>query len=158
MGVITETLSINDNILSVVKTLGGGLNAALLLAETCAVESSYGNNVFGDVGIMQFTTIGFTDTQQRTTAANKRLVLQTYGIDIDTVRLMDLQLSPLKSIIFARLFYLLKPGSIPSAIEGRAAYWKKYYNSSLGAGTVEHYIRAANYYQNKIDEIKKAYK
>jgi hypothetical protein len=159
MGVVTESTSINDNIIDVVNILGGGLNAALLLAETCATESSYGNNIIGgDVGIMQFTTVGFTDTQQRTSAARKQLIKSKWDIDIDNIKLDDLRFSPLKSIIFARLFYLLRSGTIPNSIEGRAAYWKKYYNSSLGAGTVQHYIRAANEYKNQIEKIKGAFK
>ncbi|MDR3178400.1 MAG: hypothetical protein LBT96_05400 [Campylobacteraceae bacterium] len=144
MGVITEIISIDDNIIDVVKTLGGGLNAALLLAETCSVESNYGGNVVGgDVGIMQFTTIGFEDTKQRTNQARKQLIKQKYNIDIDSVKLTDLQFSPLKSIIFARLFYLLRQGAIPSSVSGRAQYWKQYYNTSLGAGTEEQYIKKA---------------
>jgi hypothetical protein len=143
MGVITENSSIDNNIVDVVKTLGGGLNAALLLAETCSVESDYGNNIFGDVGIMQFTTVGFNDTKARTSYENKNKIFARYRINIDTVILQDLQFSPLKSIIFARLFYLLRSGTIPATIQGRAAYWKKYYNSSLGAGTEEQYIKKA---------------
>lgn len=157
MGVITEN-SINDDIVKVVKTLGGGINAALLLAETCAVESSYGNNYLnGDVGIMQFTTVGFNDTKSRTSFYNKQLILSRFSIDIDSVNLSDLQFSPLKSIIFARLFYLLISGTIPATTEARAAYWKKYYNSSLGAGTEAGYIKAANAYKEQIDKLKKEF-
>ncbi|MDR2457518.1 MAG: hypothetical protein LBD41_03455, partial [Clostridiales Family XIII bacterium] len=66
-----------------------------------------------------------------------------------------LQFSPLKSVIFARLYYLTMPGAIPSSIQARAEYWKKYYNSVLGAGTITHYITAAR--KNPRPNILKAF-
>jgi hypothetical protein len=142
-GVITEN-ELDNIIIDVVKTLGGGLNAALLLAETANVESGYGKSFLeGDIGIMQFTTIGFKQVKLNTTSERKQLVKQAWNIDIDSLKLTDLQFSPLKSVIFARLYYLTMPGAIPSNILGRAAYWKKYYNSVLGSGTEEQYVKAA---------------
>ena len=42
-----------------------------------------------------------------------------------------------------RVHYLRAPEPLPEAgdLEGQAAYWKKWYNTAQGAGTVEHYIR-----------------
>lgn len=42
-----------------------------------------------------------------------------------------------------RIHYYRVSAPLPEAgdLEGQAAYWKKYYNTELGAGTVEHYIR-----------------
>jgi hypothetical protein len=45
------------------------------------------------------------------------------------------------AIAMCRVFYLRKPGALPSSIEGMAAYWKKHYNTYLGAGTEEEFIR-----------------
>lgn len=44
----------------------------------------------------------------------------------------------------ARVFYLSKPGAIPKAadVRGLAAYWKIYFNTHLGAGTVEKAVQA----------------
>lgn len=42
-----------------------------------------------------------------------------------------------------RIHYWRKPGAIPSTIEGQGQYWKTHYNTHLGAGTVEKYVRAA---------------
>lgn len=46
----------------------------------------------------------------------------------------------------ARIHYLRAPEALPAAgdLEGQAAYWKKYYNTELGAGTVDEYIRNWN--------------
>ena len=46
------------------------------------------------------------------------------------------------AIAFCRLYYRRKPGAIPATMPGRAAYWKKYYNTAGGAGSVDHYVAA----------------
>ena len=43
---------------------------------------------------------------------------------------------------FCRINYRRKPGSIPVSMPGRAAYWKKFWNTSKGKGTVDHYVAA----------------
>ena len=45
------------------------------------------------------------------------------------------------AILSARLNYLSKPDSIPESLQGQAAYWKKYWNTYLGKGTIEQYVR-----------------
>tara|TARA_Y100001938_G_scaffold19324_1_gene24048 strand:+ start:700 stop:1149 length:450 start_codon:yes stop_codon:yes gene_type:complete len=45
-------------------------------------------------------------------------------------------------VFFARICYRRKPGSIPETMEDRASYWKKHYNTPLGKGTPEHYLKA----------------
>lgn len=47
------------------------------------------------------------------------------------------------AILLARLRYLAVPGRLPEAgdIQGLAAYWKKYYNTDLGRGTREMFIK-----------------
>lgn len=44
------------------------------------------------------------------------------------------------SIFMCRIFYLRFAEKIPDTLEGQAKYWKKYYNTSKGKGTVEQYI------------------
>ena len=44
------------------------------------------------------------------------------------------------AIIHCRLKYWRVPKRMPSSLEGRASYWKTYYNSAGGAGTREKYI------------------
>ncbi len=45
------------------------------------------------------------------------------------------------AIIMARVHYLRVKESLPTEISGYAKYWKKYYNTYLGAGTEEEFIR-----------------
>lgn len=42
----------------------------------------------------------------------------------------------------ARVHYLRVSDPIPDTINGQAAYWKEFYNTSAGAGTVEKYMEA----------------
>lgn len=139
--------ALNEKVDAVVAALGGGEPARLLLLETAAAETDLGNAIdtswFVGVGLMQFDKIGFEDVQDRTSERNKSEVMQHFGIDVDRATLFDLRWSPLASVVFARLKYKLIPDPIPETLEGRAAYWKRYYNSTAGRGTVDHYIKAA---------------
>ena len=44
------------------------------------------------------------------------------------------------AIIHCRLKYWRVPKRMPDSLEGRASYWKKYYNTDQGKGTEEKYI------------------
>ena len=46
------------------------------------------------------------------------------------------------AIAMCRIYYWRHPGSIPDTMVGRAEYWKRSYNTELGAGTPEHYLEA----------------
>lgn len=50
------------------------------------------------------------------------------------------------SVVMCRAFFLRISESIPSTVEKRAEYWKKYYNTVYGKGTVEDYIRKVEKY------------
>lgn len=41
-----------------------------------------------------------------------------------------------------RIHYLRVPASIPTGLRPQAAYWKKYYNTELGAGTIDEYMKS----------------
>lgn len=49
-------------------------------------------------------------------------------------------------IACCRMRYLVVPAPIPHDLEGQARYWKQYYNTYLGRGTVEEYIANYNKY------------
>ena len=49
-------------------------------------------------------------------------------------------------IVFCRLKYWRVPKKMPSSVEGKANYWKKYYNTELGAGDPEHFVEVYNKY------------
>jgi len=43
---------------------------------------------------------------------------------------------------FCRIHYRRMPGAIPNNMPERATYWKKFYNTYKGKGTVDHYVGA----------------
>lgn len=49
----------------------------------------------------------------------------------------------------ARVKYWMVPEPIPSLddIEAQGEYWKKYYNTELGKGSVGHFVRMARFHQ-----------
>lgn len=121
---------------------------AMLVLETAAHETDLGR--FADhglysagVGLCQFDPIGFADVVQRTPLALKRRVRDTFGVDLGQLQHRDLAFSPLLSLLFCRLFYRLKPGRIPDTLDGRAAYWKRWYNTAEGKGTEAEFIADA---------------
>jgi len=44
------------------------------------------------------------------------------------------------AVTFARLHYLRVAEAVPDDLRGQAGYWKRYYNTRLGKGTVEGYM------------------
>lgn len=143
---LTDFKELENHILHVVACFGGGSNAISLLFGTCAAETNLGKtrdiHSESGFGLCQFDKIAVEDVIARTRQHNKDIVEEHFGIDIDSVTPGMLDCSPLLSLIFCRLFYMLIPEPIPGDIEGRAAYWKKHYNKT-GKGSIEHYLDSA---------------
>lgn len=145
---------LRDIVIAVCNVLGHGApaNCAVdLMLETAAQETHCGQiadptpNGAGR-GLFQIDPIAFNDICQRARPNDVNLISQNFGINIRTVRHDALDHSPLLSAIFCRLFYKLLPAPIPATLVERAAYWKKYYNTELGAGTVGQYVNNASLY------------
>lgn len=124
--------------------------AKLLIAETIAVESRNGNArdyspIYGE-GLTQFDRPTFEDIKSRFLAARHKDLynkIKTYLFtDIAKIMYEDLSKDPMASIVFARLLYLSKPDPMPRSFEGRWLYYKKHFNSELGATEREDYIDA----------------
>jgi len=96
-------------------------------------------------GIWQVDFIGFRDTKDTSAhpglVTKFRAIQQKFGIDWPSVQWEDLR-KPLYSGLASRLFLSNIVESIPFAsdIAGQASYWKRYYNTNLGAGTQETFI------------------
>ena len=67
-----------------------------------------------------------------------------FGFNLADIQYREIELNPLLAMIWCRLRYLTLIQPIPSTTEERAAMWKKYYNTSAGAGTVGGYITKCN--------------
>ena len=145
-GLVGGKLRIRDLAWSVCDCLGNGANESAidLLIETCGAETNFGRykdrSIYAGLGIMQFDKIPFNDVKARTRDKHKATILEYYDIDVNLVEWDHIRYNPLLSILFARLKYKLVPEEIPTTLDGRAYYWKKYYNTLDGKGTIEHYI------------------
>ena len=119
--------------------------AVVMLLETAAQETHLGR--YRDPtadgagrGLCQCDLVAFVDVIRRARPADVLAVKTAFGINLAQVEHDDLDFSPLLAMIVCRLFYKLNPEPFPLDLAGRAAYWKKYYNTYLGKGTVTEYI------------------
>lgn len=124
-------------------------NAVALLVETAAAET-----LLGDLRdpTMYAAGTGLTQVDKGTFDWLKGLYANTptaeaikkrFNIDISRTQYQELETSPVLAMIFCRLRYLRAQGAIPDTLAGRAEYWKKWYNTSAGKGTVADYIKKA---------------
>lgn len=120
----------------------------LLLLETACAETQLGafpdKYAFNGYGLLQADEIGVVDVIARTKVQHKQTIKREFGIDLNTVIPPDLEKNPLLAFIVARLHYMLRPEPIPRDMAGRALYWKRFYNTEAGKGTVEHYLKSAH--------------
>ena len=142
---------LRDAAYEVADCIGHGANrmAAPMVIETCAAETQCGeyrdptpNGAGRGVTQIDEGTFNWLQKKYGKSAVAKR-VLQRFGIDITRVTHAELDYNPLLALIFARLRYWVVTEPIPVTRAGRAAYWKKHYNTVAGKGDVEHFLTAA---------------
>lgn len=96
-------------------------------------------------GWCQFDSIGFKDAKKRFKQKHPGKVSdieREFGFKWSDVAFNELDMSPLLCAIFARAKVFLMPERIPESRLERARLWKFRWNSTKGAGTVEHYMRS----------------
>ncbi|PAF49858.1 hypothetical protein BKH41_00720 [Helicobacter sp. 12S02232-10] len=144
-GILSDS-EVDMNIDKVVELLDLGANKEdlrALLRETAKTESNYGKTPDftpdSGKGIFQIDKIGFDEAINQPSRIKNQVL--KIGYDLDRLDYSDKRVTQdaLLNTILARLYYYKKP-KIPSTREGRAAFWKKYYNSILGAGTEQAYL------------------
>lgn len=123
--------------------------AVSLLMGTAAQESGFGRyikQIKGPaLGIFQIEPNTFNSICNDFLAYNDDLRFLVWDVcNIREFDAQDLDTNLELSICFARLKYYTIPASIPTDLDGQAAYWKKYYNTIYGAGTVDEYISNYN--------------
>lgn len=116
-------------------------NLYKLLLETAIVETDAGNapdtTPHSGRSIMQFDKIGYEEALR----IRKKYGNTDFQAQVNKGYMSDdMQRNPRFAFYLARFFYLGKSGAIPSTLKERANYWKKYYNTALGAGSAEAYI------------------
>ena len=118
-----------------------------LIYETIGAETNFGKTpdlspTGAGHGIAQHDEFPFEDMKRRIPQSIKDIVKHEFGVITDSVSVQELNYSVFLSVLFTRIKYKMTPGAVPETIEGRAAYWKKWYNSTLGKGTPEHYLKS----------------
>lgn len=122
-------------------------DATNLLLGTCAHESGLGKYIkqLGSgpaLGIFQMEPNTFKDHISNYLKYKPGLVSsikKACNIDYLTPDLLRYNLK--FAICMSRIHYLRVKHPLPTELTGYAEYWKKYYNSVLGAGTEEEFIR-----------------
>jgi len=126
--------------------------ATELIMLTCAVESNLGHyikQVKGPaLGIFQMEPLTFEDNLNWYLKRDMQLNVDrlSKACNIENFTTESLIYNTKFAICLTRIHYLRKPGAIPQNVEGWAEYWKKHYNTYLGAGTVEKAIQKYNKY------------
>lgn len=142
------------------KLFNDGAAATALLRETAIQESNMGQTTGtyamvddpkfgrGSFGVGQVDERNFEDTlarlrgdkgQPRNLVKYVQIFKDKLGIDLTDLGYEDL-IDPKLGLIFTRLHYLKNPDPVPPTVQGRSKYWKKFYNTSAGAGTPDEYL------------------
>lgn len=122
-----------------------------MIAETACIESNCGEyiqQINGPAcGIFQIEPRTAKDLIQNYIGNRPKLFDKYMRLVNGYISLEDnLCTNLMFSIFMCRCFYLRIKEPIPHTVEERAKYWKKYYNTELGKGTVEKYIKAVDKY------------
>ncbi|MFP8968584.1 hypothetical protein ACKC9G_18525 [Pokkaliibacter sp. CJK22405] len=140
-----------DTAVAVCDVIGHGSNrkAVHLVLETCAQETHLGQYPdptvnYAGAGLAQCDRGTFDWLQAQYSSHPLATKLrQRFDVHLEKVQYAELYHSPLIAMIFCRLRFFIVPSLIPDDLEGRAAYWKKWYNSTAGKGQPEEYIKNA---------------
>jgi hypothetical protein len=137
-----------DTVDSAARVVDAVFGGGEFLRRIAFVESDYGVNkaTFSrtDRGIWQISPEGLEEVKRNTSAlrdARKR-VSEVFGIDVMQLEKEDMD-KPLQNAIVARLFLHSKSNgaALPTTLDAQAQFWKRFYNTSAGKGTVEGFLR-----------------
>lgn len=133
--------------------LPDGTGGAFLL-RLSAQESNFGMaqgtyRLSGDKGMTQVnTSSGFKEVKRRIAMGKGRVydaaVKLSQGLGVDMLNLTKDDLDkPIVAMAVARLYVVAVGKPVPQDVAGQGAWWKKHYNTYLGAGTASQFIRSA---------------
>jgi len=93
------------------------------------------------IGICQMEPLTFNDNCEWLETKPDLMKKIQWFCGIDKFKVTYLEWNLAFSIALCRVYYLRKPEKLPTDINGYARYWKKYYNTYLGAGTEDEFIK-----------------
>ena len=122
--------------------------AVSLLLGTCAQESALGKyrRQLGNgpaLGIYQMEPFTYNDCLDNFLKYKPDLlakILKVSGLD-QFPNAEEMVNNDVFAACMCRVRYLRAPGAIPQTVEGQAAYWKQHYNTVLGKGTIDEYLK-----------------
>jgi hypothetical protein len=142
-GVIDQNHIINT-IRFVCSFFADSQRAEKLLYRTACAETGLGrtndNTPNNGFGLYQIDRIMIEDLKQN----SKHLTLFKLitGVDFRSLQGIDFAKNLLFATFACRMTYARKPERIPLELSDQAEYWKRYYNTELGKGTVDHFIKS----------------
>ncbi len=122
-------------------------SAENLLMGTAAQESGLAEYIrqLGNglaLGIFQMEPATFKDIVQNYLKYNPDLAKKIMAVSgVNSLRPEYLEYNLALAICMCRVHYLRIPEKMPDNLTGWAKYWKGYYNTRLGKGTEEEFIR-----------------
>ena len=133
---MSDRKEINEAIRSAVRNYGGNKDVEKFLQEVAQVESSYGSDLSNpqSMGPWQIDRIRFDDINSR---PKYKGMFEEAGIE----QWEDIGKDVGKAAAATRIILRAIPEPIPDNLSGRAAYWKRYWNTPKGKGKMEHYIQ-----------------
>ncbi len=136
-----------DTVDSAARVVDAVFGGGEFLRRIAFVESDYGTNKATysrtDRGIWQISPVGLSEVKRNTAVLRKarKIVQEVFGINVMQLEREDMD-KPLQNAIVARLFLHSKSkgGLLPTELDAQANFWKKYYNTAKGKGTVKGFI------------------
>jgi hypothetical protein len=125
------------------------------LLRVAAQESNFGlaqgtYRLSGDKGMTQVNTgSGFKEVKRRIAMGQGRVweaaqvLNQRLGLDLNNLTKDDLD-KPVVAMAVARLYVEAVGKPVPADLEGQAQWWKRHYNTYLGSGTAQQFVRSAS--------------
>lgn len=119
--------------------------AADMLCETAAAESLCGNfirQIAGPAcGVYQMEPATAEDIYKNYLAYKPDLFMAVRNLFVPRLSMAEnLTMNLAFATAMCRIHYLRVKQPIPKTVEGRAGFWKKYYNTPKGKGTIEDYL------------------
>ena len=155
---LIKSQHIRDYSIAICDVLGYGKNetALELLIETANAETGGGKvkdkTTFAGMGLTQFDKMPFYDVKNRVSLSESMIIKDKFDINLSFVEWEHLRYNPFLSLLFTRLKYRRIKEEIPKNIEDRSKYWKLWYNSLAGGGSVYHYLETNNYDMSKYNK------
>lgn len=130
-------------------------DSANLILGTIAQESAYGKyrkQINGPaLGICQMEPATFNDIVNNFLKYHPDIVERIKSVcHVNVLSAPDMVSNDQLAICMCRVHYLRQKGAIPTTIEGYAQYWKQWYNTPLGKGTEQEFIR--NYHLHVLND------